>query len=37
MKTKTNWFAMAVAWTWVGIPLAWGVLSTLKKAAALFN
>ena len=24
-------------WLYVGMPLAWGIWSTVKKAAALFN
>jgi hypothetical protein len=27
---------VAVAWTFVGIPLAYGVYETVKKASALF-
>lgn len=29
-------FALATFWLYVGIPLVWGVLSTLQKAMALF-
>ena len=32
-----SWMAVAVAWTLVGIPLAWGVWTTLRKAAVLFR
>ncbi|HTJ97477.1 MAG TPA: hypothetical protein VL381_08395 [Rhodocyclaceae bacterium] len=28
---------IAVFWLYVGIPLAWGVWSTLQKALALFH
>jgi hypothetical protein len=28
---------IAAAWLLVGLPLLWGVLQTLKKAAALFQ
>ena len=28
---------IAMAWTFVGIPLAYGVLKTVQKASALFN
>jgi hypothetical protein len=28
---------LALAWLAVGIPLAWGVVETLKKALALFG
>jgi hypothetical protein len=34
---STSWFAVAVAWLAVGIPMAWGVWMTLKKAALLFR
>jgi hypothetical protein len=27
----------AIAWLWVGIPLAWGVAETVIKSAALFR
>lgn len=37
MSTGTKTVALILAWLWVGIPLAWGVLQTLHKAAALFN
>jgi hypothetical protein len=29
--------ALALSWTAVGLPLAWGVLETLRKALALFE
>lgn len=29
--------ALIVAWCWAGIPLAWGIMQTVHKAAALFN
>jgi hypothetical protein len=32
-----NWGAVVVAWIMVGVPLAWGVFQTLKKAALLFQ
>jgi hypothetical protein len=28
---------LALAWLAVGVPLAWGVVETLKKAMALFG
>ena len=28
---------LALAWLAVGVPLAWGVVQTLKKAMALFG
>jgi hypothetical protein len=33
----TSWVAVAVGWTLIGIPLAWGILQTVEKAAALFK
>jgi hypothetical protein len=36
-QQKTNYFFMALAWLWAGLPLAWGVTQTLHKAAALFQ
>ncbi|HMA44653.1 MAG TPA: hypothetical protein VKO86_11580 [Gemmatimonadales bacterium] len=32
-----SWFAVAIAWTLVGIPLAWGVYRTLQTALQLFR
>lgn len=32
-----NPLLVAVFWLYVGIPLAWGVWSTLQKALALFH
>lgn len=32
-----SWIAVALAWTAVGIPLAWGVWITLEKAWVLFH
>jgi MFS family permease len=32
-----SWVEVGVAWTLVGIPLVWGVLQTVAKAAALFK
>jgi hypothetical protein len=29
--------ALVLSWTAVGLPLAWGVLETLRKALALFE
>jgi hypothetical protein len=29
--------ALVLSWAAVGLPLAWGVLETLRKALALFN
>jgi hypothetical protein len=33
----TNILQLALAWGFVGIPLAWGVLQTLTNALALFQ
>jgi len=32
-----GWLPVALAWAAVGIPLAWGVFMTFKKAALLFQ
>lgn len=32
-----NWLLVAVAWTLVGIPLAWGIYRTLQTAVKLFR
>jgi hypothetical protein len=32
-----QWPLVIVAWTLVGLPLLWGVLTTLRKAALLFK
>ncbi|WP_372928144.1 hypothetical protein [Methyloceanibacter sp.] len=32
-----NTIKLALAWSFVGIPLIWGVLNTLSKAALLFQ
>ncbi len=34
---RSSWVTVAVAWTLIGIPLAWGILRTAEKAAALFR
>lgn len=34
---SSNPLLTAMFWLYVGIPLAWGVWSTLRKAMALFN
>lgn len=33
----TNPLLIVVFWLYVGVPLAWGVWSTLQKATALFH
>ena len=35
--STTSWIAVILAWIAVGIPLAWGVWQTLRKAAVLFR
>lgn len=32
-----SWILVAISWTLVGIPLAWGIYKTLQKAAVLFH
>ncbi|HEU4588050.1 MAG TPA: hypothetical protein VFS11_05365 [Gemmatimonadales bacterium] len=32
-----QWGLVAAAWVAVGVPLAWGIITTLKKAAPLFK
>lgn len=34
---KSSAMVVLIAWLWVGIPLAWGVIQTLHKAADLFQ
>ncbi len=35
-KRTPPYLALLLAWSWAGLPLAWGVWQTLRKAAALF-
>ncbi|HTV18778.1 MAG TPA: hypothetical protein VMG12_08910 [Polyangiaceae bacterium] len=35
--TKGQVVALVLSWTAVGLPLAWGVAETLRKAFALFQ
>jgi MFS family permease len=35
--SRSSWVAVAAAWTVIGLPLAWGILKTAEKAAALFK
>jgi hypothetical protein len=35
--TPAGWALVAVAWMLVGLPLLWGVLTTLRKALLLFR
>ena len=32
-----SWFLVAVCWALVGIPLLWGIWTTLAKSAVLFR
>jgi hypothetical protein len=32
-----NTLLLIVSWLWVGVPLAWGVLQTLRTSLALFH
>jgi hypothetical protein len=32
-----QWGLVAAAWLAVGVPLAWGIITTLEKAAPLFK
>ena len=34
---KTPWPAIVLAWTFVGVPWAWGVSQTVTKSLALFK
>ena len=29
--------ALAIAWTWIAVPLGWGVYQSVQKAMPLFN
>ena len=33
---KTSKLRLVLSWAFVGLPLLWGVMETLKKAAVLF-
>jgi hypothetical protein len=35
--TTASWVMVVLAWTVVGIPLAWGIFITFKKASVLFR
>jgi len=32
-----NTLLLIISWLWVGVPLAWGVLETLRTSMALFR
>lgn len=34
---RTSPVTLVAFWLYVGVPLAWGITSTLQKAMALFN
>ncbi len=34
--SRGSWVAVAIAWTLVGIPLAWGIYRTLRTALKIF-
>lgn len=36
-RAGSNWLRIVVAWAFVGVPLGWGVFTTLKKAVQLFQ
>ena len=36
-EQTTRLLRLVLSWTWVGLPLAWGVLQTLAKSLALFE
>jgi MFS family permease len=35
--SRASWMAVAAGWIFVGVPLAWGILQTVAKAASLFR
>jgi hypothetical protein len=35
--TSGSWLLVGIAWLLVGVPLLWGILTTLAKAAVLFR
>ncbi|MFA5864703.1 MAG: OFA family MFS transporter [Phycisphaerae bacterium] len=37
IPTRASWITVGIGWTFVGIPLAWGVFKTVEKAASLFQ
>jgi len=34
---ESNKLLLVISWIWVGIPLLWGVLETLRTSMALFR
>jgi hypothetical protein len=35
--SERSWVLVALAWLAVGVPLLWGIWTTLKKAVVLFR
>lgn len=35
--SRTGWLTVALAWILVGVPLAWGIFQTVRKASLLFK
>ena len=35
--SRAGWFTVALAWILVGVPLAWGIFQTVRKASLLFK
>ena len=35
--SRESWVMVALAWVAVGVPLLWGIWTTLQKAAVLFR
>ena len=36
MQKPSSWLWLVLFWLYVALPLLWGVMSTIKKAMALF-
>jgi hypothetical protein len=36
-RSAVNLLWLVIAWTWVGVPLAWGVWQTVIKSLPLFE
>jgi len=34
---RGRWMLVAIVWTLVGVPLAWGIYQTLKTAVTIFR
>jgi hypothetical protein len=34
---SSNTWLLVISWLWVGVPLIWGVLQTLRTSTALFH